>query len=90
MNRARIHEGISRMRFADILGRTERSELSQMEAAELLGSVSAHSAAGATVTTKRERQVWPIAVCDRRCDVLQWPRSSGCWVRIVTSIAASR
>jgi hypothetical protein len=25
------------MRFLDVLGRTERSELSQMEAAELLG-----------------------------------------------------
>ena len=37
MDRARIHEGIRRMRFADILGRSERSELSQMEAAELLG-----------------------------------------------------
>src|SRR3954452_16534533 len=37
MDRARIHEGIRRMRFADVLGRTERSELSQMEAAELLG-----------------------------------------------------
>lgn len=37
MDRARIHEGIRRMRFTDILGRSERSELSQMEAAELLG-----------------------------------------------------
>jgi transposase len=37
MDRARIHEGIRRMRFADVLGRSERSELSQMEAAELLG-----------------------------------------------------
>ncbi|WP_428538044.1 helix-turn-helix domain-containing protein [Rhodopila sp.] len=37
MDRARIHKGIRRMRFADILGRSERSELSQMEAAELLG-----------------------------------------------------
>jgi transposase len=37
MDRARIHEGIRRMRFEDVLGRTERSELSQMEAAELLG-----------------------------------------------------
>lgn len=37
MDRAGIHEGIRRMRFADVLGRTERSELSQMEAAELLG-----------------------------------------------------
>ncbi len=37
MERARIHEGVRRMRFTDVLGRTERSELSQMEAAELLG-----------------------------------------------------
>lgn len=37
MDRTRIHEGIRRMRFADVYGRTERSELSQMEAAELLG-----------------------------------------------------
>ena len=37
MDRAGIHEGIRRMRFTDVLGRSERSELSQMEAAELLG-----------------------------------------------------
>src|SRR5665213_3298478 len=37
MDRARIHEGIRRMRFTDIAGRSERSELSQREAAELLG-----------------------------------------------------
>ena len=37
MDRARIHEGIRRMRFEDVLGRSERSELSQIEAAELLG-----------------------------------------------------
>ncbi len=37
MDRARIHEGIRRMRFTDIFGRSERSELSQLEAAELLG-----------------------------------------------------
>src|ERR1700761_2851978 len=37
MDRGRIHEGIRRMRFTDVLGRSERSELSQMEAAELLG-----------------------------------------------------
>jgi len=37
MDWTRIHEGIRRMRFTDILGRSERSELSQMEAAELLG-----------------------------------------------------
>jgi hypothetical protein len=37
IDRARIHEGIRRTRFEDVLGRSERSELSQMEAAELLG-----------------------------------------------------
>ena len=37
MDRARLHEGIRQMRFLDVLGRTERSELSHMEAAELLG-----------------------------------------------------
>ena len=37
MDRARFHEGIRRMRFTDVVCRSERSELSQMEAAELLG-----------------------------------------------------
>ena len=37
MDRARIHEGIRRMRFSDLIDRTERSELSQVDAAELLG-----------------------------------------------------
>lgn len=37
MDRARIHEGIRRMRFESVLERWDRSELSQAEAAELLG-----------------------------------------------------
>ena len=37
MNRACVHERIRRMRFEDVLGRSERSELSQAEAGELLG-----------------------------------------------------
>lgn len=37
MDRARIHEGIRRMRFEDLLWRQERGELSQIEAAEALG-----------------------------------------------------
>jgi transposase len=37
MERAGIHEGIRRKRFTDVVGRAERSELSKMEAAELLG-----------------------------------------------------
>jgi transposase len=37
MDLARIHEGVWRMRFEAVLGRSERSELSQVEAAALLG-----------------------------------------------------
>lgn len=37
MDRTHIHEAIRRMRFENVLRRTERSELSQMKAAELLG-----------------------------------------------------
>lgn len=37
MDRTRIHEGIRRMRFEDLLARHERGELSQLEAAEVLG-----------------------------------------------------
>ena len=37
MDRTRIHEGIRRMRLMDVLRRTQRSELSQMEAADLSG-----------------------------------------------------
>ena len=37
MDRARIHEGIRRMRFEALLDRQEKGSLSQVEAAELLG-----------------------------------------------------
>ncbi|MGH7033634.1 MAG: helix-turn-helix domain-containing protein, partial [Stellaceae bacterium] len=37
MDRTRIHEGIRQMRFESLLDRQERGELSQGEAAELLG-----------------------------------------------------
>jgi transposase len=37
MDRARINEGIRRMRFEEILDRHERGDLSQLEAAEILG-----------------------------------------------------
>ena len=90
MDRARIHEGIRRMRFTDVLGRSERSELSQMEAAELLGSANAHSAAGVIATAKRGLRAWRIVVWRLRCAELRWPRSSGCWGCIATSTAASR
>src|SRR5579862_383874 len=37
MDRTRLHEGIRAMRFEGMLDRQERGELSQVEAAELLG-----------------------------------------------------
>ena len=37
MDRARIHEGIRRMRFEALLERQEEGALSQVEAAEMLG-----------------------------------------------------
>jgi hypothetical protein len=37
MGTASIHEGVRRMRFSDLLERTEAKELTQEAAAELLG-----------------------------------------------------
>jgi transposase len=37
MERAKVHEGVRRMRFSELLDRQERGELSQIEAAEMLG-----------------------------------------------------
>ena len=62
MDRARIHEGVRRMRFADVLGRTERSELSQMEAAELLGI----SERTFRRWRDRHREDGPAGLADRR------------------------
>src|SRR5260221_13477164 len=37
MDRTHVHEGVRQMRFEGLLDRHERGELSQMEAAEMLG-----------------------------------------------------
>src|SRR5258708_16010678 len=37
MDRTQVHEGVRQMRFEGLLDRHERGELSQMEAAEMLG-----------------------------------------------------
>jgi len=62
MDRARVHEGIRRMRFADVLGRRERSELSHMEAAELLGI----SERTFRRWRDRYREEGPVGLSDRR------------------------
>jgi hypothetical protein len=37
MNKAAIHEGVRRMCFGSLLGRQERGEITQDDAAEMLG-----------------------------------------------------
>ena len=62
MDRARIHEGMRRMRFEDVLGRSQRSEPSQMEAAELLGI----SERTVRRWRDRHRETGPSGLDDRR------------------------
>ena len=51
---ARVHEGMRPMRFAEVLARSERSELEfRWRRQSCLGSANAHSAAGAIATVKR-------------------------------------
>jgi transposase len=64
MDRARIHEGIRRMRFSDVLDRTERSGLSQIEAAELLGI----SERTFRRWRDRHREEGPSGLSDRRLE----------------------
>ncbi len=77
------------MRFTDVLGRTERSELSQLEAAELLGISERTFRRWRDRQAEMGRRVWLTAVSERRCGERQWPRSSGCLGFTATSIAAS-
>ena len=78
------------MRFEDLLDRSERSELSQMEAAEILG-ISER-----TFRRWRDRHrevgglVWRIDAWLLRCAGRRHRRSSGCWVCTAICIAASR
>jgi transposase len=62
MERARINEGIRRMRFDDLLGRHERGELGQEAAAEMLGI------SDRTFRRWRDRLVdeGAAGLCDRR------------------------
>ena len=62
MNRARIDEGVRRMRFASLLDRQERGELTQAEAAEMLGVVER------TLRRWRDRyaEEGEGGLCDRR------------------------
>jgi hypothetical protein len=51
MDRARIHEGIRRMRFEALLERQEEGALSQVEAAEMLGTAGTAFASRRSVRT---------------------------------------
>jgi transposase len=62
MERARINEGVRRMRFEDLLGRHERGELGQEAAAEMLGI------SDRTFRRWRDRVAdeGSVGLCDRR------------------------
>ena len=70
MRRTEARQGVRMLRFMDVFGRWEASELSQLEAAELLGMGSGRSVAGAAVTRRRARLGCSIAGLAR-------PRASG-------------
>ncbi len=62
MDRARVNEGVRRMRFEDLLGRHERGELGQEAAAEMLGI------SDRTFRRWRDRVAdeGSVGLCDRR------------------------
>lgn len=65
MDRARLHEGIRQMRFEQIFERWERSELSQSEAAALLGVGDGPSGAGPSAIA---------TMASRGCGTAGWGR----------------
>jgi hypothetical protein len=68
MGTASIHEGVRRMRFSNLLDRQERGEITQEEAAEMLGVHVRTFQRWAGVTRMRAKRDLPIGgwVGDRR------------------------
>ena len=86
MGTASIHEGVRRMRFSNLLDRTEAKELTQAAASELLG------------INVRTFQRWADryeaegddGLVDRRCGGRRRKSWSGCWGCSGTSTRTSR
>ena len=72
------------LKFMDVFGRWEASELSQLEPAELLAWESGHSVAGVAVARKRAKQdCWTVGSARRQASefrlmaVMRWRRCIG-------------
>jgi transposase len=78
------------MRFEDVLVRSERSELSQMEAAELLGISERTFRRWRARHREDGERGCRTGGWVRRPGGLRWRRSHACWVCIVTFTGASR
>ncbi len=62
-----MHEGMRRMRFSSLLERQERGEITQEEAADLLGAPRGRSRVGRGDTLQSERTDWPIGAAASAC-----------------------
>ncbi len=91
MGTASIHEGVRRMRFSNLLDRTEAKELTQAAASELLGIHVRTFQRWAERYEAEAMTGWSICVWagDRRGGRRRksW---SGCWGYSATSIRTSR
>jgi hypothetical protein len=90
MVRAEVLQGVRQMRFEGLLERHERGELSQAEAAEMLGFRSGRCGAGATGCGTRGRRVCAIAgSASHRADGQRPRRSCACWGSMRSAMWAS-
>ena len=91
MGRAEVLQGVREMRFEGLLERQERGELSQIEAAELLGVSERTFRRGVTGCMRREPRVCVIGGSASRRAGGRWPRRScGCWGCTRSGTKASR
>jgi transposase len=91
MDRTRVHEGVRQMRFEGLLERQERGELSQGEAAELLGM----GERSFRRWRDRLRDEGPAGLLDRRLGKASphragGRRSRGCWSSTGAATRTSR
>ena len=91
MGTASIHEGVRRMRFSDLLERTEAKVLTQEAASEFLGSAYGRFNAGQNAMRRRAMTGWLTgAWVGDRGGGRRRKSWSGCWGFTETSTRTSR
>ena len=80
MGTASVHEGVRRMRFESLVGRQERGEITQIEAAEMLGVSVRTFQRWAGGSMRPGPMAWPIGVlAGLRRGGRRRRRWRGCW-----------